>query len=69
MPDTTQGAQSDAERTRRVVVEWPIDHSVMSPATLSRWYKGTTYRRLPDKTQLGTLAWTHWATAGCLLNH
>jgi hypothetical protein len=55
MPDTTQGAQSDAERTRRVVVEWPIDHSVMSPATLSRWYKGTTYRRLPDKTQLGTL--------------
>src|SRR5258705_11676922 len=27
----------------------------MSPATLSRWYKGTTYRRLPDKTQLGTL--------------
>jgi hypothetical protein len=55
MPDTTQGAQSDAERTRRAVVEWPIDHSVMSPATLSRWYKGTTYRRLPDKTQLGTL--------------
>ncbi len=55
MPDTTQGAQSDAERARRALVEWPIDDSVMSPATLSRWYKGTTYRRLPDKTQLGTL--------------
>lgn len=55
MPDTTQGAQSDAERARRVLVEWSVDQSVMSPATLSRWYKGTTYRRLPDKTQLGTL--------------
>jgi len=55
MPDTTQGARSDAERARRVLVEWSVDDSVMSPATLSRWYKGTTYRRLPDKTQLGTL--------------
>src|SRR6478736_6899453 len=55
MPDTTQGAQSDAERARRVLVEWSVDQSVMSPATLSRWYKGTTYGRWPDKTQLGTL--------------
>ena len=55
MPDTTQGTQSDAERARRVLVEWSVDHSVMSPATLSRWYKGATYRRLPDKSQLGTL--------------
>ena len=55
MPDTTQCAQSDAERARRALVEWPIDDSVMSPATLSRWYKGTTYRWLPDKTQLGAL--------------
>jgi hypothetical protein len=55
MPDTTQGAQSDAERARRAVVEWFIDDSVMSSVNLSRWYKGTTYRRLPDKTQLSTL--------------
>ena len=55
MPDTTQGAQSDTERARRALVEWSIDDSVFSSVNLSRWYKGTTYRRLPDKTQLGTL--------------
>jgi GSCFA family len=46
MPDT-QGAQSDAERARRDLVEWSRDDS--------RWYQGSTYRRLPDKTQLSTL--------------
>jgi GSCFA family len=55
MPDTTQDAQSDAERARRALVEWSIDDSLMSPVSLSRWYKGSTYRRLPDKTQLSAL--------------
>jgi len=55
MPDTTQGAQSDAERARRALVEWTHDDSLMSPVNVSRWYKGSTYRRLPDKTQLSTL--------------
>jgi len=55
MPDTTQGAQSDTERARRALVEWSIDDSVFSSVNLSRWYKGTTYHRLPDKTQLGAL--------------
>src|ERR1700687_456398 len=53
MPDTTQGAQSDAERAG--LVAWSLDDSLMSPVNLSRWYKGSTYRRFPDKTQLSTL--------------
>jgi hypothetical protein len=69
MPDTTQDAQSDAERARRALVEWSIDDSLMSPVNLSRWYKGSTYRRLPDKSNSAPWAWTLWATAGCLLNH
>ena len=55
MPDTTQGAQSDAERARRALVEWFHDDSLRSTANVSRWYKGSTYRRLPDKTQLSAL--------------
>jgi hypothetical protein len=55
MADTTQGAPSDAERARRDLVEWSHDDSLMTPLNLSRWYKGSTYRRLPDKAQLGTL--------------
>jgi hypothetical protein len=55
MPDTTQAAQSDAEWARRALVEWSIDDSLMSSVNLSRWYKGSTYRRLPDKSQLRTL--------------
>jgi hypothetical protein len=55
MPDTTQGAPSDAERARRALVEWSHDDSLMTPLNVSRWYKGSTYRRLPDKAQLSTL--------------
>ena len=55
MTDTTQRAQSDAERARRALVEWFHDDSVRSLANVSRWYKGSTYRRLPDKTQLSAL--------------
>ncbi len=55
MTNTTQGAQSDAERARRALVEWFHDDSLRSTANVSRWYKGSTYRRLPDKTQLSAL--------------
>ena len=55
MPDTTQAAQSDAEWARRALVEWSIDDSLVSSINLSRWYKGSTYRRFPDKSQLSTL--------------
>src|SRR5713101_3270855 len=55
MTNTTQGAQSDAERARRALVEWFHDDSLRSTANVSRWYKGPTYRRLPDKTQLSAL--------------
>ena len=55
MTNTTQGAQSDAERARRALVEWSYDDSLMSSKNVSRWYKGSTYRHLPDKTQLSAL--------------
>ena len=55
MTDATQRAQSDAERARRELVEWFIDDSLRSTVNVSRWYKGSSYRRLPDKTQLSAL--------------
>jgi hypothetical protein len=51
MPDT----QSDAERARRDLIVWPRNENLMKPDNVSRWYTGSTYRRLPDKTQLRTL--------------
>jgi hypothetical protein len=55
MSDTTQGVQSAAERARRDLIAWFADESVMTPLNASRWYKGSTHRRLPDKAQLSTL--------------
>jgi len=66
MTDPTQDALSEAERARRALIEWYPDESVMGPGTVARWYKGSTYRRLPDKAQLSALGMDAlWATAGC----
>jgi hypothetical protein len=55
MSDTTQGVQSPAERARRDLIAWFGDESVMGAHNVSRWYKGSTHRRLPDKAQLSAL--------------
>src|SRR6267142_3044257 len=55
MTDATQRAQSDAERARRTLVEWSYDDSLRLSENVSRWYKGSTYHRLPDKTHLRAL--------------
>ena len=55
MPDTTQGGQSGDERARRDLIAWSVDESLVGAHNLSRWYKGSTHRRLPDKAQLSML--------------
>jgi BMFP domain-containing protein YqiC len=55
MPDTTQGGQSGDERARRDLIAWSVDESLVGAHNLSRWYKGSTHRRLPDKAQLSVL--------------
>ncbi len=65
MTEATQRAQSDAERARRTLVEWSYDDSLRLSENLSRWYKGSTYHRLPDKTQLSALGMDAFGEAGC----
>jgi hypothetical protein len=55
MTDIRQDALSDAERARRALVEWEVDDSQRGHGNVARWYKGSEYRRMPDKTQLGAM--------------
>jgi GSCFA family len=53
MTDGSQEELSESERARRALIEWYPDESLVRPGTMARWHKGATYRRFPDKSQLG----------------
>ncbi|CBE67980.1 MAG: GSCFA domain-containing protein [Candidatus Methylomirabilis oxygeniifera] len=55
MTDPLPDELSEAERARRALIQWSLDKSHVRLGNMARWHKGTTYRRMPDKTQLSAM--------------